>query len=178
MRVQRYANLLALGYVPGEVLDLICVDIRGCHLNCGREVENDRVLLGRFPLCLDSLANSQGKVQAGVREGLRAELESPLGTLLRRVILGQLADQSGALLCQLNALVLCEPKYYAPEAFARGEVDMYNSLLGAPKGFDRSSDEVLAARGEDLEVDIVGACTRGLDQAAGEIEVGLRCRRK
>ncbi|KAI5304297.1 hypothetical protein KEM55_000138 [Ascosphaera atra] len=50
---------------------------------------------------------------------------------------------------------------------------MENSLLGALEGLDGAADKVLAAGGEDLQVDIVGDLAGGLDEAPCEVEVGL-----
>ncbi len=53
---------------------------------------------------------------------------------------------------------------------------MDNGLLGPLEGLDGAPDEVLSAGRQDLEPNIVGYGSRGLDQAPGEVEVGLRCR--
>jgi len=51
-----------------------------------------------------------------------------------------------------------------------------DGLLGPLEGLDGAPDEVLSAGRQDLEPNIVGYGSRGLDQAPGEVEVGLRCR--
>lgn len=159
--------------MPAEVLNLVGIDIRRSHLNRRRQVEDDRVLLGRLPLGLDGLTDLDGKVETRVAERLRAELEGPVGALLGGVVLGQRPDQPRTLLDQLDALLLGKAKDDAPEALAGGKVYVDDGLLGALEGLDRSADEVLAAGGQDLQVDIVWYGAGGLDQTSGEVEVGL-----
>lgn len=55
---------------------------------------------------------------------------------------------------------------------------MENGLLGPLQGLDRAADEVFAARGKDLEPDIVRSLARRLDEATGKVKIRLRCRRK
>lgn len=53
---------------------------------------------------------------------------------------------------------------------------MQNSLLGTPQGVDSAADEILTAGSENLEPDIVGSETGLFHEAAGKVEVDLRCR--
>lgn len=53
---------------------------------------------------------------------------------------------------------------------------MQNSLLSAPQRVDSAADEILTARSEDLEPDIVGSEARLFDEAAGKVKVDLRGR--
>ena len=51
---------------------------------------------------------------------------------------------------------------------------MEESFLGAFEGFDSAFDELFAAGRENLEPDIGGDGAGGFDEAAREVEVGLR----
>lgn len=117
MWVQGDANFLTLRDVSCEVLDLVGVDIRGGHFDGCGEVKYDGVGFGGLPGGLDGLADADGKIETGIREGLGREFIGPFGPLCLRVILGERADELGAAYCESEGLLLGHPEDDPTEAF-------------------------------------------------------------
>lgn len=176
VRMKRHADGLAVRDVGAKVLDLVGVDIGRGHFYRGGQVEDDGVLNGGLPGGLDGLADLDHELGARVRKGLGAKLKRPLGGGLCWVVLGQGADELGATGGELEGLLLGEVEDDAAEALAGGEVDVNNGLFRAAEGLDGAADQILAARGENLQPDIIGHCAGCLDEAAGKVKVDLRSR--
>jgi len=178
VRVEGNADFLALTDVAAEVLDLVSINVRGRHLNCGREVEDDGVIDRRLPSLLDRLANSKDKIGIRIGESLRAELKGPFCSLLLWVVLGQRSHKSSTPTSQLDTLLLGEVEDDPAEAFASGKIDVNNGLLSALQGLDCAPNKIFSARGKNLKPDIIWHSPRGLNQASCEIEISLGSRRK
>lgn len=174
VRMYRNYKLSSLGHMRAEVFDLIGKDIRGSHLDRRGKVEDDRVFLGRFPGRLDSLADFGRELRLRIGEGLGREFKLPFSAGHGRVILGDGARELGAAHGHLQTLFLVLVEHDATEAFAGGQVDVQNGLLCAPKGFNSTADNVLPARGQDLQPDIIRCHTGGIDEATSKVEVCLR----
>lgn len=93
----------------------------------------------------------------------------------RWIVLGDRASVLGTLDRHLKTLLLVHIEHNATETRAGGEVDVQDGLLGASQRVDSAADEIFATRREDLEPDIVGGDTGLFDEAAGKVEVCLRC---
>jgi hypothetical protein len=87
VRMEGDNELLTLGHISAEILNLIGVDIGSGHLDGSRQIENNGVLNSRLPSSLDSLANLHSEFRLGIRESFRGELKLPLRTSHGGVIL-------------------------------------------------------------------------------------------
>ena len=63
MRVDAEDDAVPVLEVTAHPLDLVCVHVGSCHLNCGRQVKDHRFLRCGLPYVLYGCADLQGKIQ-------------------------------------------------------------------------------------------------------------------
>ncbi len=73
------ADVFAIFHVVANPLDLVSKDVRCCHLNSRRKIDDDWLTLIRTPYIIDRIDNFGGKVQFGPGKTLWRILERPLG---------------------------------------------------------------------------------------------------
>ena len=88
VRMEGDNELLTLGHISAEILNLIGVNVGGGHFDGSRQIENNGVLNSWLPSSLDCLANLHSEFRLGIRESFRGELKLPLRTGHGRVVLG------------------------------------------------------------------------------------------
>lgn len=178
MVVDAHTELLALRDVRAEVLDLVGKHVAGSVLDRGRQVHNHGLLHGRLPRVPHGVADLDGELGRGVGERLGAELELPVCACLLGVVLREGPHELGALHGELEGVLLRVVEDDPPEALAGGKVDVDDGVLSPLDRLDGTLDEIRTARGEDLDRNVVGDRSGGLDEASREVEVGFRGRRE
>ena len=91
-------NAFAVLEVRVHPLNLIRVDIGGGHLNGGREIDDNGILLGSAPCLLNRRTDIQREIQLRAGKALRGILQAHLGVALRRIALHQLGADDGDIL--------------------------------------------------------------------------------
>ena len=56
---------IAVGQVATEIFDLVGIDVGRCRLDCGRQVEDDRLFAGRLEHVHHRCAHLDAKVDLG-----------------------------------------------------------------------------------------------------------------
>ncbi|MCY1409165.1 hypothetical protein D9M71_245040 [compost metagenome] len=174
MGVQADDHAVTARHIAAEPFDLVGVDVRRRDFDGGRQVEDDLVLGGRVPDVDHRVADFLGELQFGGAEGFRRVLEGPLGF---RLLSGVFDEQLGSVHGDLFHAVLVLVEDNAAERRAGRVVQVNDGFLRAAQGFERTGDQVFTGLGQHLD----GGVVRNVaffDQAAHEVEVGLRGRRE
>ena len=170
VRVQGDADILAVTDGAAEVLDLIGVGVRGAHLDGGRQVEDDLAVRTGLPDVHDGMADLDGEVGGGLAEDLRRVLVTELDVV--QVLLGVLDDPLGALVGQVDALLLVHLEHDTAEELGDRVVHVDGGAVGADEALRGALDEVLTGLGQDRDGDIVRD-DAGPDDLTDEVEVSL-----
>ena len=169
VRVQADDDRLAALEVADHPLDRVGVDVRGRHLDRGREVDDHLVVGRRVDDVGDLVADPHRELELGAGVGLRAVLvvDDRVGDGLL-----ELAAQAGGLERDVDDAVLVEPEDHAPLKDGGRVVEVHDGLLGATDRVEGALDEVVTALRQHLDRDVVGDHVV-LDEHPHEVEVGL-----
>ena len=149
--------------------DLVGVHVRANHLHRGRQVDDHGVVRGGLHDVDDGIADLDGEVQLGSREGFRRVLPAPIGI---RVILGNALDELCGIRGQLldGRAVLAE--YHAALQFRGGVVEVHDDVLRALARLEGAPNQVLAGLHQNLNGDVFGDLI-ALNNLADKVEVRL-----
>ena len=78
--------------------DLVRIHIRGGHLHCGREIDDNGILLGGAPGLLYRCTDIKGKIQLCAGKALRGILQTNLGIAVSHIPLDHLGSYDGYVL--------------------------------------------------------------------------------
>lgn len=134
---------------------MVSVVVGGRDFDRRGQVEDDRSLLRLVlavePGLLDGVAQLDGKVGFGLREGLGRVLELPLGAVAARDrLVDELAHELDVLDGERDRLLLRVAEDLVAEDGRGGVVHVEDDVARVPQRFDRATDEGLARGRENL----------------------------
>ena len=152
---QKYSIWAARGTREREGTHLVGVVVGRRDLDGGGQVEDDGPLLGLVaagePGLLDGVAQLDGKVGLGLREGLGRVLELPVGAVAARDGgVDLLAHNLDVLDGEVDRLLLRVAEDLVAEDGRGGVVHVEDDVLGVADALERALDELAARRREDL----------------------------
>ena len=153
-----------------EPLDDVGVEVRGVHLNRGRQVQDERALRSWLEHVHDRFADRYCKLRLGSSKALRRVLVANVGVRNGRFEL--LAPLRRLNRQRHNAWLVLAEHHTALERRG-GVVEVHDGSLGSAERLKRALHEFPATLHENLDRDVVGDPTF-FDQHALEVEVGLR----
>ena len=174
MRMQRDDRRFAIGQVPGEILDLVGVDVGRRRLDRGGEVEDDRRIARRLQDIHHRGANLDAEIEFCGRERLRRVFELPMGVGAFRCLIPQ---DPGTVDGDLPDLVARHAEHDVAPRGRNSVVEVDNCGPGAFEAFEAGADQVFARLGEHLHRNIVGH-RAGADEVLDEIELCRACTRE
>lgn len=133
--------------------DLVGVVIRGSNLNCSRQIENDFLIFAcprSPPSLLHRLTHLQSKLRLGLCKRLWTILVLELRSVLRRTLIGQLANEFCVLDGEGDGFFFVVPEDNITETGASRIVHVDDGLLGSGYRLYCASDEVFSGRSQDL----------------------------
>ena len=133
-------------------LDGIGINIRGDHLDCRRQVDDQRVFGRRRHDFRDRIADFLGKIQLGTGEGFRGVFPAPVGVW---VILRDGFDQLCGLGCQRLDCRAVFPEDDAALQLRRGVIKVHDDVFRALTGLKGPPDQVLTSLHQHLDGDVV-----------------------
>jgi len=157
-------------------LNLVGVDIGRGVFDRGGKVEDDLIIDRRLPDIRHRFTDFQSEIELGAGEAFRGILKSHMGALVNQG-LGVLLDPSGAGFGDTNNVLFGGVEDIFALGRRGGIVEMEDDVFRALHGFARAGDQLLPALAKDLDGNVIGDSVL-VDQAADEIELDLRSRRK
>ena len=158
--------------MSGHPFNLVCIDIRCCHLNRCRQIEDDWILHSRLPYFLDCLTDIQRKIKLCTCKALRRILKLDIAVKAFHILLHHLRTIN----CNLLDLFTIHIKDHISLQGGCGIVNMDNDILASLNSLKCSLDQMLSALDQDLNLDIIRNQI-SLNQCSQKIIFNLRsCR--
>ena len=169
VRVQAQQHVLAVVEVPRHPFDGVRVDVRGGHLDGGRQIDDDLALRGRHEDVHDPVADLDRELELGARVALRRVLV--VDDRARHSLLVLLAPLR-ALHGDVDDALLVGAEHHVALQDARRVVEVHDRLLGTLDRLEGARDELLARLGEHLDGHVIRDHVL-FDELTHEVEVGL-----
>ena len=171
--MQRDDDVLAVVEIAAHPFDLVGIDVGGRHLDGRRQVEDQLVVGGRLHDLGHRVADLQRHFELGAREALRRILEAIAAAGLGRHVGDHLGGVGGDLLDAGDVLL----EHDAALQLAGRIVEVDDRVPGAFQRLEGAGNQLGPALHQHLQRH-VGRHVALLDAPAGEVEIGLRGRRK